>query len=79
MFVDCVLTSWEDDVPAQVRDRLWKRQIREGVTKPFISEEEVEREMVLLPRESKTPKSGTLNAEVISKPSIPSHSVGRVS
>jgi len=48
----------------KVRDRLWKRRIREGATKPFISKEEVDREMVLMPRESKTPKPGTLDAEV---------------
>ena len=48
----------------QVRDRLWKRRIREGVIKPFISKEEVEREMMLFPREAKSPKSGTVNAEV---------------
>ena len=54
----------------QVRDRLWKRRIREGVTKPFISKEEVERDMVLLPREPKSPKSGTLNTEVKSPNSL---------
>jgi len=48
----------------KVRDRLWKRRIRDGMTKPFISKEEVEREMVLLPRESKTSKQGTLDTEV---------------
>jgi len=48
----------------KVRDRLWKRRIREGVIKPFISKEEVEREMMLFPREAKSPKSGTVNAEV---------------
>lgn len=54
----------------KVRDRLWKRRIREGVTKPFISKEEVEREMMLLPREYKTLKSGTFNAEVESPNSL---------
>ena len=54
----------------QVRDRLWKRRIREGVARPFISKEEVEKEMALLPKEPKSPKSGTLNAEVKSPNSL---------
>jgi len=41
------------------------RRIREGVDKPFITKKEVEREMVLLHRESRSPKTGILNAEKI--------------
>ena len=36
-----------------MRDRLWKRRIREGLAKPYIPKEEVEKEM----RNPKSPKS----------------------
>ena len=43
-----------------MRDRLWKRRIREGLAKPYITKEEVEKEM----RNPKSPKSDASDYEV---------------
>jgi len=43
----------------KVRDRLWKRRIREGHAKPYITKEEVEKEM----RNPKSPKSDASDSE----------------
>ena len=42
-----------------MRDRLWKRRIREGHAKPYITKEEVEKEM----RNPKSPKSDASDSE----------------
>ena len=42
-----------------MRDRLWKRRIREGLAKPYIPKEEVEKEM----RNPKSPKSDASDSE----------------